>query len=74
MICPPVSGEGPPTRIVTFHPVCSMIDFPTVASVGGILSMPLDELEQCRFLLICDAGHVLTFETPNFEPDRHCLG
>ena len=33
MIAPSLLGEGPPARIVMFHPVWAMSDFPIVESV-----------------------------------------
>jgi len=41
MIIPSCSGEGPPARIVIFHPVCSMSDAPIAARDWGSLVIEL---------------------------------
>ena len=40
-IVPPLAGKGPPATMLTFHPVCCMMEFPHVASVRGSLSIAL---------------------------------
>lgn len=61
MIIPLFSGEGPPARIVMFHPVWSMSDVPNVARVRGSFSIALfiTEVSQLALRSLAKDTHVL---------------
>ena len=51
IIFPLFSGDGPPAMIVTFHPVCFIIDSENVANVRGSLSIALGNLQLSKHVL-----------------------